>query len=148
MAAQPQLRLTPEQYLEIERAAEFRSEFYNGRTYAMAGASPTHVLLVGNLTGELRSLLRNGPGLIYPNDLRVRVSPSGLYTYPDVVVVCGESVYADKRKDTLINPALIIEVLSPTTEAYDRGFKFTQYRTLESLKEYALAGCGKKQVLL
>jgi Uma2 family endonuclease len=146
MSAQPQPRLTPEQYLEIERASEFRNEYYNGRMYAMSGGTHTHALIIGNLGGELRNALRKRRCLVTPIDLRVRVAPAGLYTYPDVVVVCGEPRYADNQIDTLLNPILLIEVLSPSTEAYDRGFKSAQYRTLESLQEYALVSQAEPRV--
>src|SRR5258707_36170 len=137
MSAQPQARLTPEQYLEIERAAsEVRSEYYRGRMSAMAGASYKHVLITGNLSRGLGKALKKSQCAVGANDLRMRVSPEGLYTYPDVVVVCGEPKFADDWTDTLLNPVLLIEVLSPSTEAYDRGFKSAQYRTLESLQEY------------
>ena len=138
MSAQPQPRLTPEEYLQIERAAEFKSEYYDGRMYAMPGASFPHAQIIGSLAGELYAVLRKGPCSVTTNDLRVRVSPGGLYTYPDVVVVCGDPKFADDQKDTLLNPTVIVEVLSPSTEAYDRGFKAAQYRKLESLQEYAL----------
>jgi len=130
--------LTTEQYLEIERAAEFRSEYYNGRMYAMSGASFRHVIITGNVARALGNHLHNSPCVVATNDFRVRVSPGGLYAYPDIVVVCGEPQFADNMTDTLLNPVLLIEVLSPSTEAYDRGFKSAQYRTLESLQEYAL----------
>src|SRR6266849_2096693 len=146
MSAQPQPRLTPEQYLEIERAAEFRNEYYNGRMYAMSGGSHPHAIVIGNLAFALRSGLGKRPCLVTPIDLRVRVAPTGLYTYPDVVVVCGEPRYADDQRDTLLNPILLIEVLSPSTEAYDRGFKSAQYRTLESLQEYALVSQAEPRV--
>ena len=138
MSAQPQPRLTPEQYLAVERAAEFRSEYYNGVMYAMSGASYAHVLIATNWSGELRDALKKRPCTVAAVDLRVRVSKGGLYTYPDIIVVCGEPEFADDQKDTLLNPTLLIEILSPSTEGYDRGFKFAQYRTIESLQEYAL----------
>ena len=138
MAANPTPLLSPEQYLEIERASEFKHEYYNGRMYAMSGASYKHVIITGNLAFGLRNRLRNSPCAVLTNDLRLRVSPGGLYTYPDLVVVCGEPKFADDQADTLLNPVVIAEVLSPSTEAYDRGFKFAQYRKLESLQEYAL----------
>jgi Uma2 family endonuclease len=146
MSAQPQARLTPERYLEIERAAEFRSEYYNGRMYAMSGGSYNHVRIIGNLTGELHAALKAGRCAVNPSDLRVRVSPGGLYTYPDVTVVCGDPKFADDQKDTLLNPVFIAEVLSPSTEAYDRGFKSAQYRKLESLQEYALISQAEPRV--
>ena len=138
MSAQPQLRLTPEQYLEIERAAEFKSEYYNGRMYAMSGASYKHVIITGNVAFALRNCLKKRPCTVLTNDLRLRVAPGGLYTYPDLVVVCGDPRFADDQADTLLNPLLIVEVLSPSTEAFDRGRKFEHYRSLESLSEYLL----------
>ena len=144
MSAQP--RLTPEQYLELERASEFRSEYYNGRMYAMSDASHAHVIITSNLSGELRAALKKHPCTVGTSDFRVRVSPSGLYAYPDVVVVCGDPKFADGGTDTLLNPVLLIEVLSPSTEAYDRGFKSAQYRMLESVKEYALVSQSEPRV--
>ena len=117
------------------RAAEIKSEYFNGRMYAMSGGSYKHGRIIVNLASGLNTALKQGPCAVVSNDLRVRVSPAGLYTYPDIVVVCGEPRFADGLGDTLINPTLIAEVLSPSTEAYDRGFKFAQYRTLESLRE-------------
>jgi Uma2 family endonuclease len=131
-------RLTPEEYLKIERAAEFRSEYFNGRMYAMAGGSHRQAIIIGNLVSALHHELSKRRCLVTSSDLRVRVDPGGLYTYSDVVVVCGEPKYADNQRDTLLNPVLIVEVLSPSTEAYDRGFKSAQYRALASLQEYAL----------
>src|SRR5690242_18639278 len=129
MSAQPQPRLTPEQYLELERAArDVRSEYYNGRMYAMSGGTHPHAIIIGNLGSELRIALKKSPCVVTTSDMRVRVSKTGLYTYPDIVVVCDPPQYGDTHHDTILNPALIIEVLLPTTEAYDRGFKFAQYR--------------------
>jgi Uma2 family endonuclease len=146
MSAQPQPRLTPEQYLEIERAAEFRSEYYNGRMYAMSGGTHPHAIVIGNLGSELRIALKKGSCVVTTSDMRVRVSKTGLYTYPDIVVVCDPPQYGDGRHDTVLNPTLIVEVLSPSTEAYDRGFKFAQYRTLEPLQEYGLVSQSEPRV--
>lgn len=146
MSAHPRPRLTPEEYLEIERAAEFKSEYYNGRMHAMAGGWFPHAQIIGNLIGELHAALRKRPCSVTPSDLRLRVSLQGLYTYPDVIVVCGPPQFADEKSDTLLNPTLIAEVLSPSTEAYDRGFKAVQYRTLESLQEYALVSQAEPRV--
>src|SRR6202165_5139636 len=121
MSAQAQPRLTPEQYLQAERAAETRSEYYNSHVYAMSGGSYQHFQIIGNLTGELHAALKKRSCSVGASDLRLRVSPDGLYTYPDVVVICGDPRFADDRRDTLLNPTLILEVLSPSTEAYDRG---------------------------
>src|SRR5262249_15919391 len=138
MSAHAQAHLTPEEYLEIERAAEFRSEYYNGCMYAMSGASLSHVLITGSLNAELRAAVKKGPCLVGSRDLRLRVSPSGLYAYPDGGVIWGQAKCAEDLKDTVLNPTFLAEVLSPSTEAYDRGFKSTQYRKIESLQEYAL----------
>ena len=146
MSAQAQPRLTPEQYLEIERAAEFRNEYYNGRMYAMSGGSFPHALVIANFARQLCNALEKRPCSVASSDLRLRVSPGGLYTYPDIVVVCGEPKFADGEKDTLLNPTFIAEVLSPSTEAYDRGFKATQYRTLASLREYAFVSQAEPRV--
>jgi Uma2 family endonuclease len=130
--------LTPEQYLEIERKAEFKSEYYQGQVFAMSGAQESHVLIAGNAFGELRQQLRQRPCRVYSNDMRLCVTPAGLYTYPDVTVVCGKPEFLDAEVDTLLNPTVIIEVLSKSTEAYDRGQKFKLYRPLPSLTDYLL----------
>jgi Uma2 family endonuclease len=136
MSTQPKTFLTPEEYLEIERKAESKSEYYNGEMFAMAGASERHGAIITNIVGGLWPQLRSGPCRAISNDLRLRVLPSGLYTYPDVVVVCGESQYSDGRKDTIENPTVIFEVLSESTRDYDRGQKFEFYRALSSLRDY------------
>jgi Uma2 family endonuclease len=146
MSAQAQPRLTPAQYLEAERSAEFRHEYYNGHIYAMSGGSFQHFQIIANVSGELRAMLKRRPCTVGSSDLRLRVSPDGLYTYPDVLVICGDPKFADDQRDTLLNPALIVEVLSPSTEAYDRGFKSAQYRTVESLQEYALVSQAEPRV--
>jgi Uma2 family endonuclease len=138
MSTQSKPYLTPEQYLEIERKAEFKSEYYQGEMFAMAGAHEAHVTIIFNAVRELGQQLRRRPCKGYSNDMRVRVTPAGLYTYPDVVVVCGEVQFLDANRDTLLNPTVIIEVLSESTEAYDRGRKFELYRSLESLTDYLL----------
>jgi len=130
--------LTPEQYLEIERKAEFKSEYYQGEMFAMSGARYAHIKIVANAMRELGQQLRQGHCEPLSNDMRVCVTPTGLYTYPDVVVVCGKPQFADDTFDTLLNPTVIIEVVSESTEAYDRGRKFELYRSLESLSEYLL----------
>jgi Uma2 family endonuclease len=114
--------------------------------FAMAGASREHTLIAGNVAGELRAQLKGRPCETYQSDMRVRVSESGLYTYPDVVVVCGERQFEDAEVDTLLNPTLIVEVLSESTEAYDRGDKFAHYRRLQSLQEYVMIAQDKVRV--
>ncbi len=142
----PQQRVTPEEYLAQERAAEVKSEYIAGQIYAMGGASRAHSLVNGNLFWVLTSQLRDRACELHVNDMRVKVSSAGLYTYPDMVVVCGEAQLEDAHGDTLLNPTLIIEVLTPSTEAYDRGAKFAYYRQLPSLREYLLV--AQDRVLL
>lgn len=145
MSAQPQPRLSPEEYLAIERAAEFRSEYYDGHMYAMSGGSYPHGKIIGNLCGGLWQGLKGKPCAVVPNDLRVRIAPRA-YTYPDIVVVCGPERFADDQKDTLLNPTLLMEVLSPSTELVDREFKSRHYQRIESLQEYALVSQAKPHI--
>lgn len=130
--------LAPEEYLEIERRAETRSEYLDGEMFAMAGASIEHNAIVANLLRELGQQLKRRPCQVFPSDLRIHIPATGLYTYADVVAVCGEPRLEDAHLDTLLNPTLLIEVLSPTSEAYDRGKKFEHYRSVEPLAEYLL----------
>jgi Uma2 family endonuclease len=148
MSTQSKRLLTPEEYLEIERKAEFKSEYYNGEMFAMAGGLSPHNLIAVDAVFLLRSQVRAGQCFVYNSDMRVRVNRTGLYTYPDVSVVCGERKFLDDRHDTLLNPTLIIEVLSPSTEAYDRGRKFQQYRSLESLRAYLMIASDQIHVEL
>jgi Uma2 family endonuclease len=143
MSTQSKHLLTPEEYLEVERKAEFKSEYYQGRMFAMAGAGWEHNIIVGGLIRVLGQQTLEGPCAVAPSDIRIKVSATGLYTYPDVVVVCGEPQFADNRRDTVLNPTFIVEVLSPSTEAYDRGRIFENYRSLESLKTYLLVASDR-----
>jgi Uma2 family endonuclease len=138
MSSQAQQHYTREEYLALERQAQCKSEYYAGEIFAMAGASRWHNLIVTNVLRELSLQLKGRPCTTYPSDMRVKVSPAGLYTYPDVTVVCGAAQFEDNQQDTLLNPTLIVEVLSESTEAYDRGGKFAHYRKLASLVEYVL----------
>jgi Uma2 family endonuclease len=131
-------RLTPEEYLAIERRAETKSEYLDGEMFPMTGGSFRHNVIVANLVGELYKQLEGRSLTVVPSDLRVRISATGLYTYPDVAVVAGKPVLESHVIDVLLNPLLIVEVLSPTTEAYDRGKKFEHYKTIDSLAEYVL----------
>jgi Uma2 family endonuclease len=128
--------MTAEEYLALERQSEEKHEFLEGEMFAMSGASAAHNDIVWNLAGILHAQLRGRPCRASIGDMRLQVTATGLYTYPDIVVVCGERRFAEL--DSLINPTLIIEVLSPSTEAYDRGKKFGHYRTIESLQEVVL----------
>ncbi|MBV9657728.1 MAG: Uma2 family endonuclease [Verrucomicrobia bacterium] len=138
--------LTPEEYLTIERAAPFKSEFVNGEMYAMAGGSLLHALITNNVSGSLWSRLRGGRCRAYSNDLRVHVPDTGLYTYPDVSVVCGEPQLVSDQKDNLTNPTLLVEVLSPSTEKYDRGGKFLHYQRIASLRDFLLVSQDQARV--
>ncbi|HYW11901.1 MAG TPA: Uma2 family endonuclease [Longimicrobium sp.] len=131
-------RYTPEEYLALERHAEFRSEYIDGRIIAMSpGASRPHNLLVAALIHEIRAGLQGGPCEVYPSTQRVKVSASGDYLYPDVSVSCDPE-FEDETFDNLITPVLIIEVLSDSTERHDRGMKLALYRRVATLKEYVL----------
>ena len=136
--AAAQAIFTPEEYLARERKALNKSEYRDGRIYAMPGASRAHNLITVHVTGELYIQLRTRSCEVYPSDMRVKVSAAGLYTYPDVIVVCDEPRFEDGHFDTLLNPTVLIAVLSPSTAAYDRGEKFRRYQYLDSLCEYIL----------
>jgi Uma2 family endonuclease len=137
VASNPVTKVTAEEYLAIDRAAEFRSEFLDGEVVAMSGGSARHSGLQVNLTAELRNALRGTACRAFNSDLRVRVS-ARMYTYPDLSIVCGKVMLADDRQDILLNPAVIFEVLSPSTEYHDRGLKFRRYREIDSLTDYIL----------
>lgn len=135
MSAGSQQTMSVEDYLAFERASEEKHEYLNGEIFLMSGASPNHNLVFGNTYASLHAQLRQRPCIVFPSDQRVRVRDTGLYTYPDISAICGEPQFDN---DTLLNPTLIVEVLSPSTESYDRGRKFQHYRALESLQEYVL----------
>jgi Uma2 family endonuclease len=136
--ATPVRRLTEAEYLQIERAADVKSSFYGGEMFAMSGGTRWHSLIAANLIGELRHALKGGSCRVYDSNMRVKIESSGLYTYPDVVVSCGSPRFVDAEMDTLLNPTLAVEVLSESTEAYDRGLKAESYRQIPSLREYLL----------
>lgn len=131
-------RLTEAEYFGIERAAEFKSEFFDGETFAMAGGTPQHSLIATNLAREFGNRLMNGRCLAYNADLRLKIEATGLCTYPDLSVICGPLRFAPGTDDTVVNPTLLVEVLSVSTEAYDRGRKFEHYRQVPTLQEYLL----------
>lgn len=142
----PQLhppRMTEAEYLAIERPALFKSEFHDGEMFAMAGGSPMHSLIAANLIALLNHRLKGRGCLTFTSDLRVKVEMTGLNTYPDVSVACGEMRFADGEEDTLVNPTLLAEVLSDATESYDRGDKFEHYRRIPSLQAYLLVSQRK-----
>lgn len=144
MSAQPQTYYSPEQYLEIERKAPYKSEYFRGEIFAMAGATTRHNVVSDNLSANLNMALRKKGCRTMSSDQRILTRHTdGLYSYPDIVIVCGKPQFSDLYKDTVMNPVVIVEVLSKSTEAYDRGDKFLLYRQLESLKEYVLVDSKK-----
>jgi Uma2 family endonuclease len=138
MSTVPKHFITPEEYLHRERQAEHRSEYYRGEMFTMAGASANHNLIVLNTGSQLREQLKSKPCRVYPSDLKLRVEATGLFTYPDLSIVCGEPRLESDHGEVLLNPVVLVEVLSDSTEAYDRGKKFEHYRTIPSLKHYVL----------
>jgi Uma2 family endonuclease len=138
--------LSVEEYLALERVAETRNELLDGEMFAMSGASRRHNQIVVNLVAALHPRLRVQGCETYANDMRVRIPATDLFTYPDVAVVCGEPRFDDAEMDTLLNPKVILEVLSKTTESYDRGAKFEHYRTLASLTDYVLVAQDRPHV--
>jgi Uma2 family endonuclease len=138
MSSLPSYRLSPEEYLTSERKAEHKSEYVDGVTYAMAGGSERHNLIAANIIISIGVQLRERPCRVYPSDLKVRVPNSKRFFYPDVSAVCGETRFADDARDVILNPTLIVEVLSESTAAYDRGKKFLSYQQIDSLQEYLL----------
>lgn len=137
MRAAELLKISPEEYLIMDRASEEKSEFFDGEVYAMAGASLKHLRITSNLTKALGRALTNKPCRDYPSDLRVRL-PTRRYVYPDATIVCGPPKTEDTHHDILLNPTVVFEVLSPSTESFDRGKKSFAYRSLETLREYFL----------
>ena len=138
MTAQPKLKLTEAEYLAIERNAEFKSEFYDGEMFAMAGANRLHNIVNENLAGELYAKLKGTHCRTLSRDQRVRISRTGLYCYPDLIIVCGPPEYSIQDPDTLVNPRVIIEVLSDSTERYDRTTKLQHYQQLPSVMDYVM----------
>jgi Uma2 family endonuclease len=138
MSALSQKKWTAEQYLEFEHASQERHEFVDGDVYLMTGSSKNHNLIVSNVITILNLQLRSRPCRVYPSDMRVQISASYDFHYPDMTILCGQPQFAGRKRDNLLKPTVIVEVLSPSTEQYDRGRKFQKYRTLESLREYIL----------
>lgn len=138
MTTQTITYVTPDEYLAAERLSDYRSEYLDGGVYPMTGGSINHNQITINLILELGAQLRARPCRVLGVDLKVRLPDSRKFFYPDVVAICDELQIHDDRKDIILNPDLVIEVLSPSTEAFDRGAKFRAYQTIESLKEYVL----------
>ncbi len=144
-----QPRLSFDDWLAIERTAtEQRSEYVAGEVFAMVGGTEEHNLIVLDVGAELRSQLKGRPCRVYPSDMKVRIAANDVAAYPDVMVICGERQFHDGRRDVVTNPTLIVEVLSDSTEAYDRGDKFRHYRSIESLRAYLLLSQSRVQAEL
>jgi Uma2 family endonuclease len=146
MHAAERILFTEDEYLERERKAEGKSEFVNGEILAMAGGSPRHNAIAMNVAWAVRNQLSGRRCLVFGSDQRIHVPATGLYTYPDVSVTCDGPRFLDSARDTLINPKILVEVLSSSTEAYDRGAKFAHYRSIPSLEEYLLVSQDQKRV--
>ena len=142
----PKYFLTPEEYLEIEEKANYKSEYYNGETFALAGASINHNRIAGNLYANLNIALRGKSCEAFMADMRLWIKKEDLFTYPDVMVICGEPKFYQERKDTIVNPILIIEVLSDSTEIYDKGQKFVFYRSIPTLQDYIVIDQKRVQI--
>jgi Uma2 family endonuclease len=138
--------MSSEEYLDLERAAVERHELINGEIFAIPGGTQQHSLTTVNIGSELRAALRPRPCEVFNSDMRIRIESANRYTYADVAAVCGPPLFLDEKRDILLNPTAIFEVLSDSTESYDRGDKFANYRTLPPLQEYVLV--SQKQVLV
>ena len=146
MATAPKSHLTPEQYLDLERQAEFRSEYIAGEMFTMAGVTSNHNRITGNIVATVRPKLRGKSCFIYASDMKVWVPNFEEFTYPDVAVACGEPRFRDEITDVLLNPVLIVEVLSKSTANYDRSEKFAKYREISSFREYLFVAQDRVQV--
>ena len=138
MIAQTIKMYSEQEYLELERKAEHKSEYYRGEIFAMAGASPNHNRIMANLSGEIYMALKGRYCQNFSSDMRLHIPQNGLYTYPDIIILCGKPEFSQNDTDALINPSVIIEVLSKSTSTYDRGDKFRLYRSIPTLREYIL----------
>ncbi|HEY8597874.1 MAG TPA: Uma2 family endonuclease [Thermomicrobiales bacterium] len=138
MVAEPRVYLTPEAYLDLERQGAEKHEYIDGTLVAMVGGSEQHGLIQVGISSLLRAALRSRGCYVYPSDVRIGIPAANIYTYPDISVVCGPRQFAGERRDTLLNPILLVEILSPSTERYDRGKKFAHYRRIPTLQEYVL----------
>ncbi|HJZ50049.1 MAG TPA: Uma2 family endonuclease [Roseiflexaceae bacterium] len=147
MIAQPKPYISESEYLELERGSASKHEYFAGEIFAMTGASEQHNLIASNVMAMLHGQLRGRSCRIYPSDMRLKVVQTGLNTYPGITVVCGPPEFTDPTKrDTLINPTIVIEILSPSTERYDRGLKFQNYRSIASLQEYILIAQDQQRI--
>lgn len=146
MSAAAKLRMTEGEYVAFERASESKHEFVNGEAWAMAGGTPEHSLIASNIGGALWGRLRGRPCKAYQSDLSVHSPETGLYAYPDVTVVCGPPRIHPKDDRSVLNPRIVFEVLSESSEAFDRGAKFSHYRSIPDLAEYVLVAQDCRRV--
>ncbi|NJM06327.1 Uma2 family endonuclease [Candidatus Gracilibacteria bacterium] len=146
MTAQPHQYMIEEEYLAFERSSTTKHEYYAGRIYAMTGAKEPHNLIAGNLVAAFHPQLRRKPCRVYASDMRIKVVTTGLNTYPDIVIVCGQPQFTDAVRDTITNPIVLVEILSASTERYDRGMKFEHYRTISTLCDYILVAQDRHHV--
>ena len=143
MTAQQKSPYSMEQYLQLERSSEDKHEYYDGDMFVLAGTSERHNRIAVNILANLHGQLRRQPCRVYSSDMRIKIPQVRAYTYPDISLVCGKPLFDDEEKDTLLNPIVIFEILSPSTERYDRGKKFSSYRTISTLQEYILVSQDK-----
>ena len=148
MSALPKLHFTPEEYLELEVAAEYKSQYVAGEIFAMAGAHPAHDKITANIIAALNLRFRGRSCDVFTSDMRVRAALSDMYTYPDVTALCGEAKFEGKKNDppSLLNPQVIVEVLSRSTQTFDRGDKFARYRKIATLTDYLLVSTDERHV--
>jgi Uma2 family endonuclease len=146
MTAEPQHKWTVDEYLAFEEESEIRHELYDGEIFAMSGASPRHNQISWNVVGALAPQIRRGPCRGFAADMRVKIPTTGLYTYPDAGVICGDPQYTDEQPRSLLNPTMIVEILSATSQDFDRGRKFAHYRTIPSLQIYLVVDQGAVHV--
>jgi Uma2 family endonuclease len=148
MTASPQQPLlSEEEYLTLERASSVKHEYHAGAIFAMSGVSEAHNLIASNVNASLHAQLRGRGCRVYPSDMRLKVLATGLHPYPDLTIVCGPPEFTNPaRRDTLVNPVVIIDILSPSTERYDRGEKFQHYRTIPTLREYLLIAQDRARI--
>lgn len=146
MSANPKYYLSPEEYLAIERASREKHEYFDGEVFLMSGGSGKHNAIIFNVSTSLGAQIKGSRCRGFSSDQRVLIDETGLYTYPDATIVCGQPAFADG--DTLINPTLIVEILSPSTKGYDTGEKFEHYRKIPSLEEYLIVAQDKPHVML
>lgn len=134
------------EYLRLENEAFEKSEFFEGKIVMMAGAAPNHNRIKDNAVGELYAVLKKNKSCkSYSSDQRIHIPSNSLYTYPDILIVCGPNKFAELDRNTVINPSVIIEILSPSTTEYDRGHKFKLYRDIETLQEYVTIDSRKPE---